>query len=300
MHSIRYIDRATGKEETEQVYCEGAIRLLYGKGFFSRTVGKFLLHTVAKWPLFSWLYGTLQAQACSKRKVAPFITRYGVDTSEFQDPPGSFRSFNDFFIRKLRPECRPIAPGSDSAIIPADGRYLFYPNITQFDLFQVKRQDFSLQTLLQNSDLSKKFINGSLVIGRLCPTDCHRFYFPTDCTPSPTHPINGKLFSVNPIAIRDNSWIFCANRRTVTTLETEQFGTIAFLEIGATNVGSIHQTFKPLQFHKKGSEKGYFSFGGSAILMLFEPNRILFSPDLLAQSKIEIKCLIGQPLGTAQ
>lgn len=304
MHSIHYFDRSSGTIQKEEVYYEGGIRFLYGKSFVSRTLGRIFLHTLAKWPLISWIFGLQQQRPSSKTKIIPFIEKYNLDVNEFADPVESFGCFNDFFIRHLKAECRPIAQAGDAttAIIPADGRYRFYETVEKSTLFSVKGKTFSLETLLQDKIQAKRFAGGSLCLARLCPTDCHRFYFPCNCTPSATQEINGKLFSVNPIAIRDNPWIYCVNRRTVTYLETEAFGTIAFLEIGATSVGSIHQTFTPNTFYKKGSEKGYFSFGGSALVILFEPNRIQFDKDLLTAMNLglEIRCLIGQSMGTVK
>ena len=138
-----------------------------------------------------------------------------------------------------------------------------------------------------------------MVIGRLCPTDCHRFYFPCDCIPGETTCINGWLYSVNPISLRKNIHILTQNKRTICELETQNFGKILYLEVGATNVGSIHQTYTPKKHHPKGSEKGYFSFGASVIILLFEPNKIKIADDLLAAfaKQIEDRCLIGQEMG---
>lgn len=297
MDSITYIDRQTGTVEVEEVYGERAIRLLYGKTLVSKTFGRIILHLFAKWSLVSAIYGWLQSTKCSKRKIRPFIERFQIDISEFVESTEQFKTFNDFFIRKLKPESRPL---SAHPIIPADGRYTFFPLILIKDQFQVKKQAFCLTTVLQDEELAMRFDAGSLVIARLCPTDCHRYYFPFDCVPSKARLINGKLYSVNPIATKDNPWIWNENRRMLTILSSEQFGDVAFLEVGATNVGSIVQTYQPGKFQKKGTEKGYFSFGGSALLILFEKGRIQFDQDLLAASAqgLEIKCLIGQSLGT--
>lgn len=298
MHTISIINRKTGKAEKEKVYFEEAIRFLYGKTLLSRTIGRFFLHTIAKWPLFSWLFGVCQKRACSRRKIVPFINQYDVDTTEFQDKVEDFSSFNDFFIRHLKPECRPFA--ASDAIIPADGRYQFYPVIGKDDPFSVKGARFCLETLLQDPKKSVSFEGGSLVIARLCPTDCHRFYFPMDCIPGEARLIDGKLFAVNPIAIKDNPWIYYKNRRVVTYLQSDHFGEVAFLEIGATNVGSIIQTFTPGKWYPKGAEKGYFSFGGSALIILFQKGRIQFASDLLKEMSqgLEIRCLIGEALSS--
>lgn len=299
MDSIRYINRQTGQVETEEVFGEQAIRFLYGNSLLSKTLGKIALHGLAKWPFVSAIYGRIQSSPSSKKNVAPFIKRFGMDTSEFLAPADSYTSFNDFFIRKLKPEARPMASGP---VIPADGRYRFYPQISLSDAFEIKSKSFCLATVLQNEELAKRFDGGSAVIARLCPTDCHRFYFPFDCTPSAATLINGKLFSVNPIAIQDNPWIWGVNRRMLTICHTKEFGDVAYLEVGATNVGSIVQTYTPGTLQHKGSEKGYFEFGGSALLIIFEKGRIKFDADLLAATErgMEIRCLIGQSLGQAQ
>ena len=58
-------------------------------------------------------------------KIAPFVKTFDVDTAEFLLPISQFQSFNDFFIRRLKSEARPIASGTSVAVMPADGRYYF-------------------------------------------------------------------------------------------------------------------------------------------------------------------------------
>lgn len=295
-NSVLYINRKTKAVEKEEVLGEGAIRFLYGSSFLSRTIGRMTLHAFAKWPFFASIYGWMQKRAGSKRRVLPFIERFGIDTTEFADSPQSFSSFNDFFIRKLKPESRPIS--DSAAVIPADGRYTFIPDIRQEATFSVKTKPFCLKTVLRDEALAARYDGGSAIIARLCPTDCHRFYFPIDCTPGVTRELNGKLFSVNPIATKDNPWIWSTNRRYLTMLSSSLFGEVAFLEVGATNVGTVIQTYTPGQFYRKGDEKGYFSFGGSALLLFFEKGKLQLSQDLLdaSTSGLEVRCLIGESL----
>ena len=299
MNEIVYIDRISQKEEIEQVYGAKFIELMYGKGFLS-SIAKFCLTpAVCGSAIFSHLYGFLQKSSFSQRKILPFIETFQMDSSEFLDSVDSYRSFNEFFIRKLKPQARPICLDNATAILPADARYLVYENISMTDGFLVKGKKFQLQELLQNPTLAKKYESGSMVIARLCPTDYHRFHFPFDCFAHPTTLINGSLFSVNPLALRKNIDIFTENKRTITLLDTDLFGQVAFLEIGATCVGEIHQTFQPNTSYKKGEEKGYFSFGGSSLILLFEPNQIRLDKDLItaSQKRIEVKGLFGQSLG---
>ena len=111
--------------------------------------------------------------------------------------------------------------------------------------------------------------------------------------------INGWLYSVNPAAIKKNVKIFAENKRTVCVLDTAAFGKVLFMEIGATCVGAIHETYAAGKVCKKGDEKGYFSFGGSSLILLFEPGTIQFDQDLVdaSQKKIEIRGLLGQSMG---
>ncbi len=301
MANIRILDRGSRTLETEKVYGKLYLEMLYGTGLFSRLISFVFLPVVSRISLLSRFYGFLQKNSWSRRKVKPFIEKFHVDPSEFLDPVESYASFNDFFIRKLKTSARPLAKGSDVAILPADARYLVFQEIDKADGFFVKGRRFSLEHLLQSQALAKKYDRGSMVLARLCPTDYHRFHFPCDCIPDLPSPIPGPLFSVNPIALKRYANILAENKRVITPLHTRQFGTILYIEVGATYVGSIHQTFQAGTEYAKGDEKGYFSFGGSSLVLLFEPGHIQLDQDLIASSaeRVEVKALMGQSLGRA-
>lgn len=301
MTEIRYIDRQSKQEKIEQIYGRAFLEALYGASIYSRLISTLFLPLFANLKFLSKLYGWLQKSRLSKFKVKRFIRAFKIDTSEFLDPVDSFQSFNDFFIRKLQPSARPISNGHDVAILPADARYLVYENILTTPGFWVKGHKFTLEELLDDAVLAEKYAQGSMVIARLAPVDYHRFHFPTNCLPDKPKGIPGPLYSVNPIALKTNIRILSRNNRMITSLHTKNFGTILYVEVGATNVGSIHQTFIPQEHYAKGDEKGYFSFGGSCIILLFEPYRIQFDQDLIdaSQRKIEMLGLLGQSLGRA-
>ncbi|PIS02302.1 MAG: phosphatidylserine decarboxylase [Chlamydiae bacterium CG10_big_fil_rev_8_21_14_0_10_42_34] len=288
---ITYIDRRSGEKCVEKVYGHKALSLLYGDGFFRRLFSMAVLPIIAHVPLFSHFYGFLQKRAASAKKIAPFIQAYGIDESEFVET--HFSSFNDFFIRKLKAEKRPINSDPSVLSMPADGRYLVYP---QFGQFVVKGQEFSIQQFLGNISLASHFSEGSMAIVRLCPTDYHRFHFPCDGVPSQARLINGPLYSVNPIALKRRLAILAENKRMITEIETKEFGTILYVEIGATSVGSIQQTYTSEFPVKKGDEKGFFEFGGSCIALLFEKNRVVFDADLIAntQNGLETRANFGE------
>ncbi len=299
MDDIRYIERSTGESCVEKVYGRRALSLLYGTSTLSKLFAFLFLPLLARVPLFSRIYGFLQKRESSRKKIEPFIQSYHVDTSEFSDSVDTYRSFNDFFIRKLKPECRPIDSRPDYATLPADGRYLVYPKIKEADGFYVKGQEFELGSFLQEEAWGKRYSEGSMVIVRLCPTDYHRFHFPVSGTAFPSQLIKGTLYSVNPVALGKKLSILWENKRVITEIESEEFGTVSMIEVGATCVGTVHQTYQSDTSVKKGDEKGYFSFGGSCIVLLFEKGRIEFEPDLVENSSrfLETRALFGSPLG---
>ncbi len=151
------------------------------------------------------------------------------------------------------------------------------------------------------SGLAQKFAGGAMLISRLCPSDYHRFHFPVGGTPGETWLLNGWLYSVSPIALRRNLRYLVENKRMLTLIESPEFGTVAQIEVGATNVGTIRQFFEAGRPVQKGEEKGLFAFGGSCVITLFERGRITFDADLVESSArhIEVYARMGDRLGRA-
>ncbi len=302
MAEITYRDRTSGELKKEKVYGKFFLETFYGSGLLSKLFSLFFLPLTAHVPAFSNFYGKKQKSNKSRIKIIPFIRNFHVDVSEFADPIESYYSFNDFFIRKIKPEARPIVPDEKGAVFPADGRHLVFPDISQVEGFYVKDKKFDLRRLLNDEFLFDIFKRGAMVISRLCPTDYHRYHFPCACIPGKPTLINGPLFSVNPIALIKHISILSENKRVITQLETGLFGQALYIEVGATCVGSIKQTFIPGKPYKKGEEKGYFEFGGSCTILLFQPNKIQLDQDLIDVSAqyIETYAKMGTSLGSCK
>lgn len=299
MQPIYFIERETHERKEEKVYGFFFVHLLYGNYPFSGIFGK-LLVMIARLPFISILYGKIQRMRLTRRKIKPFVEKYQINMKESVKKVEEFTSFNDFFVRKLKPSARDIDPAPEKAIMPADGRYIFVPNLSKEDGFYVKGQKFSIRSFLKDEQLARRYEGGLMVIARLCPTDYHRFHFPCACIPEKSKLINGYLNSVNLTSLKQNIHVFSENKRMLTTLNTEHFGLVLYSEIGAVCVGGIEQTYTPLQRAVKGQEKGYFAFGGSSLILLFEPDRLELAPDLKQFPKYtEVRCEFGQLLGTA-
>jgi phosphatidylserine decarboxylase len=291
---IRYYHRHHGQLETEQVYGERSLRWAYGN-----PLGRLALHACIKRPLFSRWYGRRMDRPNSANLIIPFIREYGLDPAEFADPPESFRSFNEFFYRRLDPAARPIDPDPQSVVFPADGRHFGFQRADEVDSVFIKGQSFDIPRLLDDSGLAAKFAAGPLVLSRLCPVDYHRYHFPAAGLAGNPRAVNGPLFSVSPISLRLRLACLWQNKRVITKLQSPAAGTVLIIEIGATCVGSIHQTFKPESEVSKGAEKGYFAFGGSSVITLFEPGRVRLADDLLEWSakNTELYARMGTTLG---
>ena len=293
---IRYFHRAKQSVETEQIYGGDWLRWTYETG-----LGRFALNLLVKRAIVSRYYGWKMSQRASAHRVLPFIVDYGLDVDEFAKKPYSFKSFNEFFYRALKPGARPIASGDRVAVLPADGRHLALQNVEATGGFYAKGQRLDLKAFLGSDELAREFAGGSLLISRLCPVDYHRFHFPVAGTPGEARLINGFLYSVSPIALRQNLAYLWENKRMVTLVESPGFGKVAVCEIGATMVGSIVQTFLPGRAVAKGEEKGLFKFGGSCVVTIFQPGRIKLDADLVKHSAegLEVYARMGERLGEA-
>jgi phosphatidylserine decarboxylase len=291
--TIQYFNRYSGRVETEDIYGGHFLRWTYGN-----PVGRLSLHTLVKRAAFSRWYGWRMDRPRSRQRVAPFIRKFGLNPAEFADAPDSYRTFNEFFFRKLKPDARPIDRDINSAVFPADARHLGFQNISRIEGIFVKGAVFELSTLLQDVLLANRYREGAMILSRLCPVDYHRFHFPVSGNAGTPRIVSGPLFSVNPIALRRNIRIFTENKRAISEIDSPEFGKVLMLEIGATCVGSFEYTFKPGPI-KKGDEKGFFKFGGSSTITIFEPNRIKLSDDLVEKSAagLELYARIGDVMG---
>lgn len=262
---------------------------------YNNPLGEITLHSMVKRKFVSSWYGGMMDSPKSANKIEPFVEDYAIDLSIAQKQ--EFDSFNDFFIRKLKHEARPINTDSNVIVSPADGKVLAYKDMSNQD-FIVKGYRFNVLAFLEDTALAKKFEDGTLMLFRLCPVDYHRFHFPVNGRVSDLSQIEGDYYSVNPIAIKKIVEVFCENKREYVTISTQKFGDVIMAEIGATMVGSIIQTYNSDQV-KKGDEKGYFKFGGSSLLLLFEKGRVEIDDDLLKNTAndLETEVIMGERIG---
>ncbi|KAL5564032.1 hypothetical protein UlMin_033779 [Ulmus minor] len=228
-----------------------------------------------------------------------------IDMAEAKYPVEHFKTFNEFFVRELKPGARPIAcmERDDVAVCAADCRLMAFKTADDSLRFWIKGRKFSIKGLLGQEVCSDAFVNGSLVIFRLAPQDYHRFHVPVSGVVEKFVNIPGCLYTVNPIAVNSKYCnVFTQNKRVVSVISTAHFGKVAFVAIGATMVGSITFLKKEGDHVKKGEEFGYFSFGGSTVICVFEKDSIEIDEDLIANScrSLETLVAVGMKLGVSK
>ncbi len=290
---IYFYNSKTNQMETEKVFGQEVIEWLY-----CSWLGKLLVGILAR-PIFSLGYGFFKNLKSSAKQIAPFIKDFNINMDEYQhgslgdscSKDNSYTCFNDFFIRKFADGKRNFVQESEQMGAFAEGRYLAFEEISLEQSFPVKGEFLSVSAILKNEKWEKEFDGGPMIIARLCPTDYHRFHFPDSGTVVESYRIPGALYSVNPVALQSKNDIFFINEREVTILSTENFGKLAYVEVGATMVGKIVQSHQGNSF-RRGEEKGYFLFGASTVLLFGEKGGWMPSSDILQRSRERVETFV--------
>lgn len=230
----------------------------------------------------------------SKRRIKRLIKENQIDMSQYEQR--EFASFNDFFTRKLAPGARSVCMEDSAVIAPADSKLTAY-DIDENSVYRIKGCDYSIKTLLGgDTELAKEFYGGKMLIYRLSVDNYHRYCHIDNGRELSYRHIKGVYHTVNPIALEKYD-VYGKNCRELTLIETESFGKVAYIEVGAMMVGRINNTHKS-EF-VRGEEKGYFSFGGSTIVLLYKSGVITLDGDIAENSREEIETtvLYGERVG---
>lgn len=290
----QFLDRSTGQMIDE--------RVSHPKVQHWVASSKIVQHTLNGLFNRSWychLYGKWVDRAASRKDVQAFVDTFHIDTTETEKPVDQYPNLNAFFSRKLKPHARPFVQDPSIFCSPADGKVLVYPQLDERTLLPIKGSHVDIATLLTSETEARAFHGGAACIVRLAPYDYHRFHFPTSGHASPTQNIDGRYYLVNQLALSIKPDLFVHNKRAVTYINSEEFGRCAYIEVAGFAVGRIVQTHKPGTI-ERGQEKGYFQFGGSTLVLLFEPDKINFDQDLIThtQNNIEVQVQTGTQIGT--
>lgn len=226
-----------------------------------------------------------------------FAEKHSINLEECIIPEAGYRSFNDFFTRKLKPGARTIDQTPGGIVSPADAKVTFVQDVSKKDIFIIKNSKWSLKKMLGNQLLAEIYEGGTLISFRLAPEDYHRFHFPIDATPGFSKKISGKYDSVNPYVFKHGFDPLGENARDIVVLKSEEFCDPICIVVGAMGVGKIVENYTPYTPYKKGDEMGYFKFGASTVCLLFKKGIIQSSQEKFisnSQKMIETAVKQGQ------
>ncbi|KAJ5818117.1 Phosphatidylserine decarboxylase-related protein [Penicillium riverlandense] len=281
-------DRITGQinEERMSVYVRLGIRLLY-KGLKSRDMEK--KRSIIK-------QGRKYDDPASASQIRDFINFHQLDMSEVLLPIEKFRTFNQFFYRALKADARPCSAPNEPRVVvsPADCRCVVFDRLDEATSIWVKGREFSVERLLGNAypEDAARYKNGALGVFRLAPQDYHRFHVPVDGTMGEPRTIEGEYYTVNPMAVRSALDVYGENVRVLVPIDSVVHGRVMVVCVGAMMVGSTVITRRAGDKVARAEELGYFKFGGSTLLVLFEEGVINFDKDLTDNSKGPLETLI--------
>ena len=257
---------------------------------YTNILGRMLLKPLIQ-PQVSKLAGRYLSSALSKWLIPKFIERNEIDMDIYEEC--DYSSFNDFFTRKIKPDCRPVPEDLDVLISPCDCLATVYP-IQENTTFSIKNTEYTLRSLLRSPRLAKRFRGGYAYVLRLTVEDYHRYLYSVSGKQSKNYHIDGTFHTVNPIA-NDYLPIYKENTREYTVIRSKEFGDVLQMEVGALLVGKI-SNHKQSTVVTRGEEKGFFEYGGSTIVVLTQKGRVTPRSDLLTNS-YETKVLQAHPLG---
>lgn len=284
---IRTADR-NGHIVEEDSFQNKLLERIYGS-----VAGRILIRPLVT-PAVSAAVGRLLDSGISAAVVKPFIRLNHLDMSDYENR--KYISYNDFFKRKIREGARHIDMEPGHFISPCDCRASVYP-VNEKAQLRIKQTAYSVEELLKNPSLGKRYQGGYVWVLRLCVQDYHRYIYPDNAKESRRIRIPGILHTVNPVA-NDACPIYKENSREYSLLKTENFRTVLMMEVGALLVGKIEN--RPRRaFVRRGDEKGNFAFGGSTIVLITEKNAVDPDRDILENSRagIETRVFMGEKIG---
>ena len=256
------------------------------KKLYGTVCGRVILKALTA-PAVSKAAGAYMDSRLSVPLIKRFIKSSGIDTSQYVMK--KFRSYNEFFTRRVKRGMRPIDRMPSHFISPCDSKLTVY-KIGKSSVFRIKGSRYRVSDLIQNDFLAKRYEGGYCMIFRLEVDDYHRYCYIDSGTKTENTFINGELHTVNPIALEHYN-IYKRNCREYTVLHTENFGDVVQVEVGAMMVGRIVNRHGAAEV-VRGEEKGKFEFGGSTIVLLVQEDMIRIDDDILRNSAENIETVV--------
>lgn len=265
------------------------------KKLYTTFWGRWILRLITR-PWVSELAGRFMDSPLSKILIKGFVRKNHIDLEAYERT--DYRSFNDFFTRKINLSLRPVSMQPGTLISPCDGKLSVYP-IKKGDTVQVKGHSYTMGDLVQNGRIAGSYEGGVMLVFRLTVSDYHRYHYPDSGVKSQNTHINGVFHTVNPAAAGVRR-IYCENAREYFTLSSENFGEILMMQVGALLVGRICNKHQKAAV-RRGEEAGWFEYGGSTVIVCLGKRTVDILPELTKSSELnrETNVKMGQAIGFA-
>lgn len=283
---IKVYDREKKEYIQEVQYGHNKLKFLYQNCF-----GRIILRLVIN-PVFSKINGIYKKSCFSKKSINKLINDYDIDMTIYKEK--EYSSFNDFFTRQIKLEERELIENKNYFISPADSKLLVY-KITKDKILNIKDSNYTIEELVKGKFELSDYKNGLCLIFRLSMDNYHHYCYPDSGKLKDFYKISGRLHTVSSISKKHK--VYKENKREISLLETENFGNLIFIEIGALLVGEIINNYSTPFI--KGEEKGYFSLGGSTIIILVKDKVLKIDDDIILNSNknIETKVKYREKIG---
>jgi phosphatidylserine decarboxylase len=250
------------------------------------------------------------ASVRSSMLVKWYAERFEVDVAEAEHPLEAYGSILEFFTRKLKPGLRPIDPSQDGFASPVDGRLSASGTLNDATLIQAKGRTYALSALLADEEQAKRFRAGGYATIYLSPKDYHRIHAPVSGKIVEIAHVPGRLYPVNDAAVANVDSLFARNERLIVHIESEAWGRVAVIAVGAIGVGYIRSTHAPdLPQHpsrlirkcfeypqpvQKGDELAIFDLGSTVVVLTERPWQALPHPPISVTMGARLGSVAGQ------
>lgn len=253
----------------------------------------------------SRLAGGFARSGISRPIIPHFARRYQINLSEAEQPLEAYGSLTEFFCRRLKPGLRPVDSSADVLVSPVDGAIAQFGSLDRGEMVQAKGISYTAEALLGSAEAARRYAGGQFITLYLSPSDYHRIHTPVTGKVVAASYMPGTLWPVNMAAVDAVAGLYAKNERLVTYLETERFGRVAMVKVGALIVGGVkvtydqtlgtnvragraaHRSYADGPVLQKADEIGWFEFGSTVILLL-EPGHYRWEPGLAPHKPVRL------------
>jgi phosphatidylserine decarboxylase precursor len=256
-------------------------------------------------PFNAWMkdlvraWGSFLDTPASATGIDTFLAATSYNIDDYVQGPSGWQTFNQFFAREVKSGRRPVAEPRDDKVVvsPADAVFMGQWQIDEDSNIRVKGVNWAIAELLDGSPYREAFEGGIYTHSFLYIDDYHRYHVPVAGTVKEVRNISGRVYmdvfreEDGTLNVVDGDTYQFNQERGLVVIDSPQVGLVAVLPIGMAYVSSVNLTTEVGAELRKGDPFGYFMFGGSDIVMVFQDRK------LLLDAEVGKKYLQGQRLG---